>query len=109
MKDAVESMCLENTIQNFKGFEESKEYEYFETVYAMIDKPAYTLMQCKENKKMNTSSENWFLCLPKDGQLVIIDAGTEDDICDQFFNLIELMKYGFGTAEIRPKDTKTAL
>jgi hypothetical protein len=105
LKRQIEQMRLNETIANFGGFDESFEFEHFKTFFCMNDQPGYTLLQCKDSEEFNTSSETWFLCLPKDGQMCVIDAGAEEEVCDQFFNLIELLKHGFGAAEIRPKIT----
>jgi hypothetical protein len=104
LKQRIAEMGLEKTIQGFGGFEESFEFEHFKTFFSMKDQPNYTLLQCKDSEEFNTSSNTWFLCIPKDEQLFVIDAGTEEEVCDQFFNLIELLNHGFGTAQIRPKD-----
>lgn len=103
LKKEIESLNLKDKIKDFQGFEESFEFEHFKTFFAMLNEPKYTLMQCKDNEEFNTSSNTWFLCLPKNEKLYAIDAGSEEDICDQFFNLIEMLSHGFGTAEIRQK------
>ena len=107
LKYRINQMHLDNIISNFGGFYESLEFEYFKTFFCMNDQPSYTLLQCKDNTEFNTSSDTWFLCLPREGQMYVIDAGTEEEICDQFFNLIELLNHGFGTAEIRSKIVET--
>ena len=103
LKRQIENLKLTQHIDRFEGFEESFDFEYFQTFFAMANAPKYTLLQFKDSEEFNTSNKTWALCLPKEGQMYVIDMGTEDEICDQFFNLIELMRYGFGTAEIRQK------
>ena len=106
LKQELTDLHLENIIENFKGFNESKEFEHFETFFEMLNEPQYTLMQCKDSEEFNTSKDTWFLCLPKDGKMYAIDAGNEDDICEQYYNLIDMLSHGFGTAEMRKKDNK---
>lgn len=103
LKEIINEMDLQKTLKDFNGFEESFEFEHFKTFYALIDEPKYTLMQFKDSEEFNTSSEQWVLCIPKDGSLCVIDMGTEEEICEQFLSLIEILKYGFGTAQIREK------
>ena len=97
------NLKLDDKIEGFLGFNESKEFEHFETFFEMLNEPKYTLMQCKDSEEFNTSSKTWFLCLPKEDKMYAIDAGTEDDICEQYYNLIDMLSHGFGTAEMRKK------
>lgn len=107
LKKEIEELNIDKRIDNFKGFEESFEFEHFKTYYAMIDEPRYTLMQFKDSDEFQTSSENWIICLPTEDGLCVIDMGLENEICNQFLHLIEIYKYGFGTPQIRPKDSDT--
>ena len=104
LKKEIEEMNISNRIKNFKGFEESFDFEHFKTFYAMIDEPKYTLMQFKDSEEFKTSSNNWIICIPTDEGMCVIDMGSEEEICDQFLHLIEIFKYGFGTPQIRSKD-----
>jgi hypothetical protein len=103
LKQQIKELELEKRIGSFNGFEESLEFKNFKTFFSMIDEPNYTLMQCKNSEEFNTSSETWFLCLPKNGQMYVIDAGNEEEICDQFYLLVEIFAHGFGKAEIELK------
>ena len=107
LKQHINDIDFSKQIPGFGGFDESFEFEHFKTFFCMNDQPGYTLLQCKDSVEFNTSSDMWFLCLPKDDQMCVIDAGSEEEVCDQFFNLIELLHHGFGTAEIRPKIVDT--
>lgn len=103
LKKQLDDLSLNVVIDGFGGFEESINLESFKTLFTMVDAPYYTLLQCCDNDDMHTTSDTWFLCIPKDEKMYVIDAGTEEEMCDQFFNLVELLRHGFGTAEIRPK------
>ena len=104
LKKMLHELKIEESIKSFKGFEESLKYEYFKTVFRLIDEPEYTLMQFKNSEEFGTSSENWIICIPNDEQMCVIDFGTEDDICEQFYHLMEIFKFGFGTIKTRKKD-----
>ena len=104
LKIEIDNLDLCNKIKDFAGFEESFEFEHFKTFFAMLDDPKYTLMQCKNSEAFNTTEETWFLCIPKDGQMCVIDAGSEDEICEQYLRLMEILAHGFGTIRIEKKD-----
>ena len=104
LKKEIKGMNISNKIKDFKGFEESLDFEHFKTFYAMIDEPKYTLMQFKDSEEFKTSSDYWIICIPTDDGMCVIDMGLEEEICEQFLHLIEIFKYGFGTPQIRPKD-----
>jgi hypothetical protein len=104
LKMEIEKLNLSKKLQNFSGFEESFEFEHFKTFFAMIDEPKYTLMQCKNSEEFNTSEDTWFLCIPQDNQMCVIDAGTEEEVCEQYFRLMEILSHGFGTIKIEKKD-----
>ena len=103
LKKEIENSHFENLLEDYKGFEEKHDLEYYKTYYEMLNAPGYTLMQFQDSEEFKTTSEQWVLCLPQGEQLVVMDLGNEEEICDQYFNLMEILKYGFGTAEIRPK------
>ena len=103
MKTALINLEIEKFIDGFAGFEESDEFEHFKLFYQLNQEPYYTIMQMKNSDVFKTSEDSWLLCLPKEGRMYAIDAGSEDEICDQFYNLIELMRYGFGVAQISKK------
>ena len=103
LKNEIEKMDFQSIIKDYKGFEEKHDLEYYKTYFEMLNVPGYTLMQFQDNEDFKTTSKQWVLCLPQGEQLVVMDLGSEEEICDQYFNLMEILKYGFGTAEIRPK------
>ena len=109
LKEIIKEMKLEEKIEGFSGFEESSEFEHFKTFFAMIDEPQYTIMQFKDSEEFDTTSDQWVLCIPKDEQMCVIDMGTEEEICDQYLSLLEIFKYGFGTAQIKPKSEVEAM
>ena len=104
LKTELDKLNIGATIESFGGFEESFEYEHFKTVLTLKDEPNYTLMQFKDSDEFNTSSETWLVCIPNDEQLCVIDMGTEEDMCDQFFSLMEIFRYGFGTIKVQKKE-----
>lgn len=103
LKMEIEKSNFEEILNNYKGFEEKHDLKHYKTYFEMLNEPFYTLMQFQDSEEFKTKSDQWVLCLPQGDQLVVMDLGTEEEICDQFFNLMEILKYGFGTAEIRPK------
>ena len=105
LKTSVNELHLENKIDSFQGFEESLEFEHFTTFFQLSCAPHYTLLQMKDSEEFNTSKDTWALCLPRDGQMVVIDMGSEEEMCEQYFNLIELINRGFGVADVRKKQT----
>lgn len=105
LKEQINNLNLQNTIEDFLGFEECIDYANFKTLFAMRNKPRYTLIQLRNNPEQNTSETTWILGIPQDDKLYAIDAGTEEEMCDQFFNLVEMINYGFGTVEIRQKSS----
>lgn len=104
LKEELNKLDIKSTIETFGGFEESLEYEHFKTVFSLKDEPNYTLMQFKDSEEFKTSSETWLVCLPNDEQMCVIDIGSEEDMCDQFFSLIEIFRYGFGTIKVQKKE-----
>ena len=104
LKAQLEALNISSVIESFGGFEESFEYEYFKTVLALKDEPNYTLMQFEDSEEFKTSSDTWLVCLPNNEQLCVIDMGTEEDMCDQFFSLMEIFRYGFGTIKVQKKE-----
>ena len=103
LKSEIAKLDLNSKIKGFSGFEESLEFEHFKTFFAMLDEPKYSIMQFRNSEAFNTSEDTWVLCIPRDGQMCVVDCGTEDEICEQYLRLMEILAHGFGTINFEKK------
>ena len=103
LKEDIKNTDYKTMVKNYKGFREEHDLEYYKTFFEMLNEPFYTLMQFQNSEKFNTKEDQWVLCLPQGEDMVVMDIGTEEEICDQFSYLLEIWKYGFGNAQIREK------
>lgn len=78
------------------NFNESREFVHFDIFYEMLAEPKYTLLKDK-------NSEIWFLGFPRDNKMMVIDAGEEDIICDEYYELYLLWLSGM-RAQVQKKE-----
>lgn len=79
-------------------FNESREFVHFDIFYEMLEDPKYTLLKDK-------NSETWFLAFPRDEKMMVIDAGEEEVICDEYYELYLLWLSGM-RAQVQKKEEK---
>ena len=96
MKTEIDLLHQKDKNAKVASFNESREFVHFEIFFEMLDDPQYTLLKDK-------NSETWFLGFPRDEKMMIIDAGEEDIICDEYYELYLLWLSGM-RAEIREKE-----
>ena len=106
LKIEVKNLNLEKHIDNFQGFDEY-DTDDFNIVFAMLDAPGYIIAQFKINEEKQQSDKTWFVAIPMNGKVCVIDTGTEEEMCDQFYDLVFMITIGFGTVGVREKKENT--
>ena len=96
MKTEIATINASDKNAKVAKFNESREFVHFSIFYEMLDEPQYTLLKDK-------NSETWFLAFPKDEKMMVIDAGEEDVICDEYYELYLLWLSGM-RAQVQKKD-----
>ena len=102
LKQEVTNIDLKSYIKNFQGFDEY-DTDDFNVVYSMLDAPGYIIAQFKTNEDKKHSDKTWFVAIPMDGKICVIDTGSEEEMCDQFFDLVFMITLGFGSIGVREK------
>ena len=97
MKTEIAAMHELDKNAKVANFNESREFVHFDIFYEMLDEPQYTLLKDK-------NSETWFLGFPRDNKMMVIDAGEEDIICDEYYELYLLWLSGM-RVQVQKKDS----
>lgn len=71
----------------FPKFNESLEFVHFEIFFEMLDEPQYTLLKARKD-------DVWLLAMPREGKMLVFDAGEESIICDEYYELLLLWLSG---------------
>lgn len=102
LKVEIANIDLKPFFKDFQGFDEY-DTEDFNVVYSMNNDPGYTIAQFKTNEETQKSDKTWFVAIPMDGKMCVIDTGNEEEMCDQFFDLVYMITLGFGSIGVREK------